>query len=162
MTQEELKALLHYDSITGIFTWIVSGKKRKIGTRAGHVQKLHGYRVIGINYQIYREHRLAWLYVHGYLPDEQIDHRDGDKTNNKLDNLREATNLQNHQNRKCQTNNSSGFVGVHLHKQTNKWRSKINVNGKAKHLGLFNTAEEAHSAYLKAKSELHTFNPIPR
>jgi hypothetical protein len=158
MTQDELKLILHYDLNTGEFTWIQSGFKRTVGSRAGYQHK-NGYRIISINYKLYREHRLAWLYVYGYLPILQLDHRDRNRSNNCIDNLREATATQNGQNRSRMKNNTSGFNGVTFNKKSSKWLSRITINGKLLYLGLFKTPDEAHLAYLKAKAELHTFQP---
>jgi hypothetical protein len=162
VTQDELKQILFYCAITGHFTWLVSTARRiKIGDRAGTPNE-KGYIIIQINGKLYRAHRLAWLYVHGYLPTKQIDHKNGIKDDNRIDNLREATNSENHQNKGKRKDNTSGFTGVTFHKPTGKWLAQIGIGGKKHFLGLFNTREEARDAYLKAKSELHTFNPIPR
>jgi hypothetical protein len=132
------------------------------GDIAGSISKTTGYRQIQINKKCYKEHRLAWLYVHGTLPTNHIDHINGNKHDNRIDNLREATHSENHQNRCTQHNNTSGFTGVVWHKRENKWQSRISIDGVRVQLGYFNTPYEAHLAYLKAKAELHTFNPTPR
>jgi hypothetical protein len=86
MTQDELKEILNYDSLTGNFTWLVSkSKKIKIGDRAGCIAKSTGYRVIGINGKPYLEHRLMWLYYHGYFPSVGIDHINGDRSDNRIE-----------------------------------------------------------------------------
>ena len=162
MTQDELKQMLDYSPDTGEFTWLVSSAKRiKIGDIAGSPQS-RGYRQIKINGKNYQLHRLVWLYVHGSFPTHCIDHINGVKHDNRLSNLREATSAENMQNVKRYKSNSSGFIGVVRYEQRNKWTAQIQKNGKRIFLGYFDTPEEAHDAYLKAKVELHTFNPIPR
>ena len=113
-----------------------------------------GYLRIGINGKIYYAHRFVFLMHHGYLP-EQIDHIDGNRANNAIENLRPATNSQNQQNRAKQKTNTSGYKGVHWRKDAGKWQAQIAINGKRKHLGYFDTAEQAHEAYCKTAIELH-------
>jgi hypothetical protein len=162
MNQQTLKQLLHYDSSTGHFTWLVSTAKRiTVGNRAGSSHN-KGYRVIKIDGKAYKEHRLAWLYIHGVFPNDCLDHINGVRHDNRIDNLREATNAENSQNRSKMKNNASGFIGVVWHKGANKWSSQIYKDGEKNYLGLFSTPESAHEAYVKAKSELHTFQPEPR
>jgi hypothetical protein len=163
MTQDELKQLLHYSPDTGEFTWLkITSTKIKVGDMAGCLHKSNGYRHIKINNKPYKEHRLAWLYVHGSLPTHDIDHINGVRDDNRINNLREATHSENQQNRIKQKNNSSGFTNVTWYKQRNKWKSYIAKNGKQIFLGYFDTPDEAYDEYLKAKSQLHTFNPTPR
>ncbi len=158
MTQDELKSLLHYDADTGMFTRLTTtNNKHRIGDIAGSLDA--GYIRLKLNGKTYRAHRLAWLYVYGYEPINLIDHIDRDTANNRIANLREATSAENQQNRNKQNNNTSGFTGVHLEKRSGKYVSYIKINYKRKWLGLYTTAEEAHQAYLKAKAELHIFNP---
>jgi hypothetical protein len=163
MTQDELKQILSYCPITGHFTWLIAPKHTTInvGDRAGSLNS-NGYLTITINGKAYKEHRLAWLYVHGYFPSKGIDHINGVKDDNRIDNLREATHAENNQNTIKYKNNTSGFKGVTFHKASGKWVAQIKKDGKHHHLGLFDTPEPAHAAYLKAKAELHTFSPIPR
>jgi hypothetical protein len=158
MTQDELKSILHYDPLTGLFTWLVSnGPRSKNGTRAGFYHNQSGYRRIKLNGKEYQEHRLVWLYVHGFMPPDMVDHRDRNRSNNRLDNLRLASRIENSQNVGKSKNNTSGFLGVSWKKSNRKWVAQIMYNGKKTHLGLFDTAEEAHDAYQKASSELHPF-----
>ena len=160
LTQARLKELLSYDPLTGEFTNIKSGKGRKpVGTVVGSAHK-DGYVTSMIDGKNYLHHRLAWLYVHGYLPPADIDHRHGDRANNKLINLREAARFENCQNDALKTNNQCGITGVHRVGQ--RWRANITVHGHRTNLGYFSTANEAQSAYLAAKAELHNFQPIPR
>lgn len=162
LTQSRLKELLHYDPETGVFTWRVNkGGPAKAGGLAGSRNR-GGYRIIGIDYRLYQAHRLAWLYIHGEWPKHEIDHINGVRDDNRIDNLRGATHAENHQNRKKSTRNTSGFLGVSWYPATKKWRSRIRTNRKLKSLGLFDTPESAHAAYLSAKAALHTFNPTVR
>ena len=157
LTQERLQELLSYDPETGIFTNLKSRGRVKIGAVAGS-KNPNGYIYIAIDSKKYRAHRLAWLYVHGNFPANQIDHINEVKDDNRIVNLRLATNLENHQNQSSpRTNNTSGYLGVIWDKFSGKWRARIKVNGKQKHLGCFDTGEEASEAYVTAKRELHPF-----
>ena len=157
LTQERLQELLHYDPETGIFTNLKSRGRVKIGSVAGS-KNPNGYIYIAIDSKKYRAHRLAWLYVHGNFPEKCLDHINEVKDDNRIVNLRLATNLENHQNQSSpRTNNTSGFNGVGWHKFSGKWLARIMANGKHKHLGYFDTAEEASAVYLAAKRKLHQF-----
>ena len=160
LTPERLRQVLSYETDSGVFRWIASVGVVKQGAIAG-CKGSHGYIQICIDRRLYLAHRLAWLYVHGSWPTRQLDHIDGDKKNNRIVNLREVTNAENHQNtRRPRSNSQSGFLGVSLHKQTGRWLAQIMVLGRKKHLGLFDTAEEAHGVYLAAKSKLHPFQTL--
>jgi hypothetical protein len=146
ITQEKLKDLLHYDSGTGVFTWV----KPRIGVRVGAVAgspDRHGYICTRIDGRRYLAHRLAWLYVHGVTPPEHIDHINQVKADNRLANLRLATTSENLKNTGVYVNNTSGFKGVSWDKQNQNWRATATLTGKQLHLGRFNTAEEASAAY---------------
>jgi hypothetical protein len=155
ITQSELKSILHYDQETGLFTWLINKAKRtKIGDIAGTEKR--GYQSIKINYQTYYAHRLAWLYVYGELPKNMIDHINGNTSDNRIENLRDVTNIINQQNqKKARKDNESGFLGVNWHKASNKWAAQIQINKIKKHIGLFDNAEEARKAYLEAKRKYH-------
>jgi hypothetical protein len=161
LTQNRLKELLVYNPETGIFTNRVDRSNRKAGKVAGVVTR-KGYIAIKIDRKSYQAHRLAWLYVFGSWPTDQLDHLLGDKADNRLASLRPATNQENQQNVCKGRNNSSGHIGVSLHKRTKKWQASLGHGRKSIYLGIFNTSEEAHQAYLNAKAIHHTFNPIPR
>lgn len=162
LTQERLKELLEYNPETGIFIWKVSLNRHiKIGTRVGHLNQ-NGRRYIKFNKQRYFAHRLVWFYVYGEWPEHEIDHRDGNPDNNRLDNLRLANRSENQQNIKKYINNSSGYIGVSLNKDKKTWRARIAINKKEIHIGTFVNPLDAFEAYLSAKKKLHTFNPIPR
>jgi hypothetical protein len=159
MNAERLRQLLSYDSETGEFTRLVSaGSNAKVGSVAGSIRPhLGGYKcyIIGVDGRKYQAHRLAWLYVHGSWPRDLIDHIDGNSLNNRISNLREATRSENSRNRGATVKNQSGFKGVSWEKHLKKWRAKINVHGKRKHLGLFDSAELAHAAYCEAATQIH-------
>ena len=160
LTADYLKMLLCYDSETGIFTRrvdVVCGKgavRFKAGTAAGGLDS-QGYWRIMINGKDYSAHRLAWLHVFGVWPERQIDHINENKSDNRLENLRLATQSENSSNRGAQKNNTSGFKGVVWHKHKKKWMAQIRAGGKQKYLGLFSSAESAYAAYCESASDLH-------
>jgi len=162
LSAARVRDILSYDSKTGIFTWrVMLAHRRKPGDLAG--SKTHGYIEIGIDNKSYRAHHLAWLYVHGEFPSMEIDHIDGNRENNAISNLRLATSRQNAHNKwNAHTNNASGFLGVTFHKQRGKWMAQIKNSGKNHNLGLFDTPEQAHAAYLHAKQKLHEFGEVAK
>ncbi|MBP7541871.1 MAG: HNH endonuclease [Saprospiraceae bacterium] len=151
ITQEELKKRLHYDPKTGIFTWILSGSNKiKKGDIAGNtwinLNNNKKYYRIYFNGKLHYAHRIAWLYMHGSFPRDQIDHIDGNGLNNRIDNLREVNGFENHQNMRINSRNTSGITGVNWHKRSNKWQARIQVTKKVISLGLhydFNNAVSA-------------------
>lgn len=159
LTQDQLMQALHYDPETGVF----KRRSRMTASKIGTVPKnpRHAYLNIGIGFHVYRAHRLAWLYVHGSWPDGQIDHINGDKLDNRISNLRVATTSQNKQNmRKARSDSRSGLIGASWHTKSNKWRAAIQIDGKKKHLGYFDTPEEAHQVFMEHKRERHAFCTI--
>jgi HNH endonuclease len=155
LTQEILKEILSYDKETGYFYWNVSKGSAAIqGDKAGFVRD--GYAKIKINGKEFFAHRLAWLYVHGRLPINEIDHKNGNGSDNRFINLREATRYQNVQNlHKVKSNNKLGVTGVY--KKGNKYIASIKIDNKRREIGYFNSIEEAKDAYLKVKREKHPF-----
>lgn len=145
LTAKELRRLFLYDQKTGEF-W------RKSNGRLTGSDDGQGYVQIWVDGKLYRAHRLAWLYVHGIWA-EQIDHRDGDKSNNRIKNLRDANFSKNSANAKRRSDNKSGFKGVFYYKTRGNWKAEICVRGKKKCLGYFPTPEAAHRAYTKAANE---------
>lgn len=155
-----LKRMLDYDPKTGVFTWrsgLVFGRTRKPGTRAGCV--VNEYCRIGINgSRQVGAHLLAWFYMTGNWPVQEVDHKDNNPTNNAFDNLRLATSSQQKMNRRVQSNNRSGLKGAFYHscRKGKKWRSQIkSASGKLVFLGYYATAEEAHEAYCTAAPKYH-------
>ena len=154
LTAQRLRELLHYDPNTGVFTWLKRIAKRiHVNDIAG--QHSNGYLVITVDGAKRMAHRLAWLYSHGTWPKNHIDHINGNPLDNRLCNLRNATNAENMQNqRKAGAGSSTGFLGVH--KRRNKWRARITTNGVLFELGTFDAPEDAYAAYLLAKRRLHS------
>lgn len=150
LTQERLRELLSYDPETGIFTRLVSrpGPNGHVGAIAG-CDNGQGYIRIYVDGRAYKAHRLAWFYVHGEWVKE-IDHRNRNRADNHLKNLRPATRGQNRGNSGIYRNNTSGMTGVSFHAPTKKWKAQIQKDGRKKGLGYFFTAEDAHAAYLAA------------
>lgn len=147
MQRDTLKDILKYDRKTGVFVWRKkTSRKTVIGREAGGID-CAGYRVIGYKGKTYYAHRLAWLYVYGYMP-KQIDHKDGNRANNSISNLRECSSTQNIFNAKKAKNNTSGYKGVAWHKEAGKWEAYVCHNNRKKYLGLFESAESAAHAYL--------------
>lgn len=147
-------ALLVYDAETGVITRRVSiTNSTKPGAVAGSTNK-KGYIEIGVGGEKHLAHRLAWLLHTGAWPQGQIDHKDGNKSNNAAHNLRDVTNTTNSENRR-RTRNTSGLLGVSWMANAKKWRAQICVNGAVTYLGLFADKHAAHAAYLAAKAQLH-------
>lgn len=131
ITQEELKKLLHYDQNTGVFTRTSGKIAGSIITKETGKKYIH----IFINGKKYYAHRLAWLYIHGKLPDDQIDHINGNGLDNKLENLRSVDGYENQKNRKRDQRNISGITGIRWNKKDNIWVAQITVNNKQIYLG---------------------------
>lgn len=162
LSQAQLQALLHYEPSTGQFTWLVG---RTGGTRAGDAAGClgaHGYWHIKVGGRLRKAHRLAWLYMTGGHPLAQIDHQDGVRTNNRWENLREATVQQNAHNKRLPRTNTSGYRGVTWSKKAGRWQAAIKVRGVTQFLGYFDDAAAAHAAYLVARQSAMVFQPIPR
>ena len=159
ITQKRLKELFDYDQQTGDLLWKQSGGRRKIGKVAGYV-RCDGYKQIWADGKSRKAHRMVWVFHHAIDIDGEIDHINGNRSDNRIENLRVATKSENQQNRKkaARINKSSGLIGVTA--RHNGWQARIQINGKPKHIGLFQTPEEAHLAYLRAKKELHPFSTI--
>lgn len=161
LTAERLRELLHYDVDAGIFTRLIrSTNSVQIGDVAGSINS-NGYHKIRVDGVEEFSHHLAWLYVYNVWPKDQIDHIDGNRANNRIVNLREATPAQNMQNQhKARRDSDSGLLGAYFDKKGNCWCSQIKSNGKSYGLGSFDTKEDAHLAYLAAKSKLHEFGNL--
>jgi hypothetical protein len=142
---------LDYDQVTGVFYRKAPGRGFAVGDVAGTREQNNYVRILldGVSY---RAHRLAWFYVHGYLP-QRLDHKDKIRFHNWIDNLRLCTVQQNNFNKSKQSNNTTGFKGVCFHKAAGKFVANIQINRKKCYLGLFDTAEEASAAYITASQK---------
>lgn len=160
---DRAKEVLEYDCHSGLLKWLKSPCSWiSAGDTAGSLHKQTGYIYVVVDQRKYKAHRLAWLLHHGVWPDDAIDHIDGNRQNNRIDNLRAATYAQNQQNRTLDIRNKSGYTGVSWDKGHQKWIAKICFQRKQRTLGVFANVEDAAKAYANAKAELHTFNPINR
>lgn len=148
ITQQYLKELFHYDPETGVLIWIAKRPKVSVGSEAGTISKHRRtyYRKVKIDGSMYKTHRLAWLYVYGEFPANQIDHIDGDGLNNRISNLRDVNNRENHRNVRLRADNTSGTVGVGFHKATGKWQAQIGTESGNQSLGVFTDIEDAIAA----------------
>ena len=164
LTAEEVRQLLDYDPSTGELRWKVSRGRAKAGGIAGS-KTSQGYREITVNRQRFFVHRLIWLMTHGRLPKEELDHINGQRSDNRLENLRECSRVENLQNLRGKRRNAkTPYMGVIKNSKGRKgqprWSAAIRVNKKRIYIGSFDTPEEAHEAYLNKKRELHRFNTL--
>jgi hypothetical protein len=162
MEHAHLLKLLDYHPDTGKFFWRVNrnsfGGKVKVGVEAGTNATNDGqrfYREITVDRKRYKAHRLAWFYVHGKWPPHHIDHINGDGLDNRINNLRLATNSQNAANNRRKKAAASGLKGAYKATTGPLWFSHIYVGGKKIYLGSYPTAEEAHMAYAEAAKRYH-------
>jgi len=158
LTQEVLSILLRYDPETGVFTRrIATGSRSPVGVIVGCVNEANGYVVVGILGELQYAHRLAWLYVYGEWPSQQIDHINGVRDDNRIANLRDVSNALNCQNKReaLSSNKSSGLLGVSWCAQMGAYAAYIHLDGKKKTIGYFSDKFVAHAAYVKEKRLLH-------
>jgi len=150
VTPENLRQLLRYDPLTGLFVWLVRPNGRVPAGRIAGSPNKDGYIQIKIKGRLFGAHRLAWMHVHGGWPAEEVDHKNGKRSDNRIDNLRIATRVDQMANLSVPKSNTSGFKGVSRDKTGRRWRANIIIGGKQKHLGIFDTPELAHEAYAAA------------
>lgn len=166
ITTERIRDIAHYEAGTGTFRWLhdkKAGFKKSVllhsaGDEMG-CQRKDGRWVIRVDGKLYLRYRLAWLWVYGFWPTGEVDHINGDKTDDRFSNLRDVSKKTNRQNIRETRNgkSSSQLLGVYLDKRKKhkKWRSSINIGGRCVSLGYFFTETEAHQAYLDAKRKTH-------
>jgi len=162
ITQAELKQILHYEPITGKFTWLARvANCIHIGDEAGSVFKKSttlSYLHIQIDKKVCKAHRLAWLYMTGNYPQHGVLHDDGDGLNNRWTNLSDNTQAENALNRKLNSNNESGQSGVMWRERDQRWIAQINIDGKQTHLGQFKEKVDAITARKQAELN-HNYHP---
>ncbi|QMV32443.1 hypothetical protein 8G_00049 [Ralstonia phage Hyacinthe] len=156
LTADSVRELLDYDPSTGAFRWRKTGKGRRLDLAAGSPDR-HGYLQTRINGRIYFNHRLAWLYMFGTWPEFVIDHINGNPSDNRIDNLRDVPRKTNQENQRkaASSNKTTGLLGASLHKGTGKFVAAIQSGRRSRYLGLHETPELAHEAYLSAKRTMH-------
>ena len=154
---KDVDELLSYNPGTGVLTWKVSRGRVSAGARAGSVT-CYGYLSVRVMGSRYMAHRLAYLLYYEVWPDEAVDHFDRDRLNNKISNLRPCSWAENAMNVGHYKTNTSGLQGASY--RNGRWRACMRALGVHMHLGVFNSPDEAHKAYVSAKRELHPFwNP---
>jgi hypothetical protein len=153
---------LDYDPEIGVLVWKVRDRKHFVSDRSwkiwntNYAGKVAGnvrndeYRQIKVNGNKYRAHRLAWLLHYGAWPEDQIDHINNVRDDNRIENLREVTHTQNNRNRSSAKGSTSKYLGVSWYKDANKWKAAIRVDGTLHYLGLFTVEEDAARAYDRA------------
>jgi hypothetical protein len=150
-----LHEVLAYNPETGIFTWKSKPSWAVKANSIAGTKRKDGYIEIQIKKKLYKAGRLAWFYTYKEWPKQFIDHKNGIRDDNRIDNLRDVSRQENsHNQRKAQSDNkTSGLIGVSL--SHGRWRARIMANKKNIELGFFATKEEAYDAYLNAKKQLH-------
>lgn len=158
----ELSDFISYDRESGLLVCVKRfGRKFKPGDV---INSLHnkGYIAFYFKGEYVLGHRVAWAIENGEWPDDEIDHRDGDRSNNKYENLRKATHAENMQNKAIQINNKSGIPGVWFERRTGRWRAEIQAGGRKISVGRFATKERAAAEMAVARVKFHPFQPIHR
>jgi hypothetical protein len=161
-------SLLRYEKETGILYWLHENragfKKSALMHKAGDVaicRRKDGRGVIRINGKLYLSYRIAWLLHYGEMPNGEIDHKNGDSSDDRIENLRDCSRTFNQENLRNAFKNkeSCELIGVYLDKRkkegNKRWRSAITSNGKQISLGYFRTKDEAYAAYIAAKRVIH-------
>ena len=144
-----------FDYKDGALYWKVKKARRtKIGQRAGSFDEKTGYYRVHIDSKMQKLHRVIFLYHHGYLPN-YVDHIDGNKTNNKIENLRESTFSENCMNQKVSTRNTSGTKGVMWHKRDKRWFVQLRINSKCHSFGYYEDKELAELVAMEATNKFH-------
>lgn len=151
ITQEYLKSIFHYDPETGYFTHLRSTNNRtKVGDRVGSKGGAD-YLATTVDKKRFKVHRLAWFYVYGVWPENNIDHINGNKTDNRIENLRDVTYIENSRNQKKPKNNTSGIIGVSWDKKKERYYAEIRINYKRVGLGSYKSIFEAACARKSAE-----------
>lgn len=158
--EEKLKEYLKYDPKTGILTWIKKPSKRvKVKSQAGCYDKTTGYMRTQLHGIALYNHRVVWFLYHGTWPQGQVDHKDGDKLNNKISNLRDISVSENNRNKPLHYLNTSGMTGVHYYTKTDRWHVRLKKGSINHFIGSFTCLEEAKKARRQAEIQ---FNLLER
>ena len=145
---------LHYDEFSGFFIWKITRNRIHAGQRAGTID-VKGYRRIRYRGDSYFAHQLAFYFVNKRFSSMQVDHINGMRDDNRISNLREATQAENSQNQGLGQRNTTGFLGVT--KLGTKFVASAKINGVCTHLGVYDNPNDAHDAYVSAKALHHKF-----
>ena len=140
INNEVLKAI-SYDKLTGNLTWRKSAPGRRVGRPAGSI-KQNGYIQVHVSGKSYQAHHVAWYLTYNYWPIE-IDHINGIRTDNRIENLRDVTHSENQKNRGMNKNNKSGYCGINYVESRKKWEVRIQENGKRTRYGMFSDLRDA-------------------
>lgn len=154
LNQNDLIDLFNYDAASGLLTYKTNTKNKSVGEVAGK-ENSDGYLQIKIGKRSYKVHRLIWFYVYGCWPVDLIDHINGNRTDNRICNLREATNAQNMRNSKLQRRNKSGEKGVMWRERDKRWIAACKVNGKPNYVGCFVELQDAVNAVREFRNKHH-------
>lgn len=149
-----LREYFDYNPESGALTWVKSRGRTAVGTKVSGLDA-RGYFRIGFHKQRFFAHRVAFALYYGRWPTNEIDHIDGNRGNNRISNLREATHAENMRNRTIHSTNVSGISGVSWHKARRKWRAQIGGTKDRKHLGLFDNLADAAEARRQAEQEYY-------
>lgn len=152
---QTVREMFDYDQDIGVMTRkIKTGRNTRAGQQVGS-KDMHGYKTVRIGPTSFKLHRLCWFYVHGHWPAGDIDHLNGDRSDNRFTNLRDVPRCVNLQNQRVATsqNKSTGVLGVYPSKK--RFTAALSIDGRKKSLGTFDTVDLAHAAYLNAKRVFH-------
>jgi hypothetical protein len=160
LTEKILKELLTYDAGTGVFKWINSPRNNVPANSVAGTYDKKGYLRIIYKNKLYLGHWLAWFFVYEKWPNNEIDHINGNPSDNRIKNLRDVTRKQNMENKKVYKNSKTGCSGVTWHKKKQRWVVRIGHFGKRISIGQFINIEDAINARVKAENKIYTHKPI--
>jgi hypothetical protein len=156
ITADRAREVFSYDAETGVITRKVDGLKSKKGDVVSGAGNSRGYKRASLDGERFYLHRLVWLLHYGHWPKQEIDHIDGDRSNNAIKNLRDVSHSVNMHNLKSpMSRNKAGYLGVSPASWCDRYQATIFVDGRHNHLGYFDDPKDAHKRYMEAKKELH-------